>query len=150
MNYTNLPTITLALNLAFYETTDFETATMNGAAVVPIEIDNGNDAYWIASERYGIFMDINLNGALIRACYGRHGMEEFFIVKEDDINKRITVKITYAAANKIDESYIQVRRSNGDNSSMHFGDLPIDVQNAILMLNAAQETVEQRFAVILA
>ena len=150
MNYTNLPTITLALNLAFYETTDFDTATMNGATVVPIDTDNGNDAYWIASERYGIFMDINVNGALIRACYGIHGMEEFFIVKEDDINKRITAKITYAAANKIDESYIQVRRSNGDNSSMHFGDLPIDVQNAILMLNAAQETVEQSFATVLA
>ena len=94
MNYTNLPTITLALNLAFYETTDFETATMNGATVVPIEIDSGKDAYWIASERYGIFMDINVNGALIRACYGMHGMDEFFIVKEDDINKRITAKIT--------------------------------------------------------
>ena len=76
--------------------------------------------------------------------------KNFFIVKEDDITKRITAKITYAATNKIDESYIQVRRSNGDNSSMHFGDLPIDVQNAILMLNAAQETVEQSFSSILA
>ena len=148
MNYTNLPTITLALNLAFYETTDFETATMNGATVVPIEIDSGKDAYWIASEYYGIFMDININGTLVRACYGKDGADEFFIVKEDDISKRITVKITYAK-NNINESYIQVRRSNGDNSSMHFGDLPIDVQNAILMLNAAQETVEQSFASVL-
>ena len=142
-----LPYATLTLNLAFCQTTDFENEKVNECKCIPTNTNPGAEQYFYYSDYYGIFMDMHIKNVFIRACYGVGGVNEVFIVNEDDITNRMSIKITYDRKN-LDDSYVQIRRSNGDNKSMHFGNLPIDIQNIILTMNAAQADLERNFNLI--
>lgn len=142
-NTITLPAITLAINLAFATTTDFENRRLANASIVALEAGTNREQYVFCSEYYGLFIDARVSGDIVRFCFGNKGIEEIFAINAEDVHKRVYIKIRYGKS--IDDAYITARNNDGINKSVNFRDIPESLKRSIIELNSKQFALETAF-----
>lgn len=135
-----IPAITATINMAFAETADFENDKLIGAKFIQINPNTDGERYLFLSDYYGMFMDCRMPGGVIRFCFGSRGIDEIFLINENKISKRVYIKIRYGK--RIEDAYITARNARGEHKSVHFNELPEELRNSLIELNAKQTELE--------